>query len=837
MKFSKSLLNWLLPLLILAVIVLASFGRTLGSYFLEDDFGEVLYVSQIFSGKWHQLVENFTGNYMQIPTMKVYRPCLLLSIMFDYAFWKTNACGYFITNIVFLMAAAMMLYVVLRQMTSSWNLTRSIIFALMSAALFAASPLHCESASLMVGRVDIICSFFYLLALWAFMKKGVALNLKWLVLGLISFWIALLTKEMAVGLPVVATAICFLFPRELSNQPKMKGMFDDDHREENFSQRFKLSLLVTYPLWLSLLLYFVIRRLALGTFTGGYVGSVGASQWRHVLEKWTDPDTISRIIFPFNRAVFGDGNIYHFLLIAIYIALLVLIILRIILLGMPRAWIALFAVWTVTTLLPLYQLWGLGLNLEGSRFLFFLTMPLAIFMPLLVFAPTDMKKNNIGLFDSDNQTKTGLIIVGAATVALLLLVMFDTKVAAKNNIPWVHAGKQTRALLKEGQKLAQSLERGQKAIILGIPKEVAGAHVMYNGITFNFLMTPPFSKEYLADRFLTYDPIFFGNANLINTQRFKEEISRSDVTGCYVWNQDKLAFDLLNNLKEARLTAIRSDVPFIIPLPQEKEIVFPFNKQSGLWEIKNDGINILQPEKGTAVMIAPLNINPLNYDFMEIEAVIAPPRDAEHISTFWQGAGFNDEQFPGQARAISVSSESPVQLLSKTGATTLPLTKYRYRVALSRYWRWFTEGNIGRIGIELPSAHSIIIKNIRILADTHIVPTLRVLDQPADNRGVYSVGKNGFLLQAEAQNVSNCVMIKLEFSKPNYFFENLTGQDSEAILTSMTTSGCIEKNVINSQLFPMSAYYQIRAIALNKEGVSQGEWSDPVTIKYEAAKQ
>ena len=138
MRFSKPSLNLLVPLLIIAVIVLAAFGRTLGSYFLADDFGEISYVSHIFAGNWQQLIDNFTGNYMQIPTMKVYRPCLLLSIMADYALWKTNACGYFVTNIVFLIAAAMMLYMVLRQLTYSWGLIRSVAFSLLSAALFAA---------------------------------------------------------------------------------------------------------------------------------------------------------------------------------------------------------------------------------------------------------------------------------------------------------------------------------------------------------------------------------------------------------------------------------------------------------------------------------------------------------------------------------------------------------------------------------------------------------------------------------------------------------------------------------------------------------------------------
>ncbi len=159
MKSSKFPLFLILPLIVFSIIILSAFGRTLNSYFLEDDFGEVLYVSQIFSGHWQSVVTNFTGNYMEIPTMKVYRPCLLLSLMADYALWRTDATGYFATNILFLIGSALVLYLLLLELTKSWYQPRAYVFALSSAALFAASPLHCESVSLMVGRVDIICAF------------------------------------------------------------------------------------------------------------------------------------------------------------------------------------------------------------------------------------------------------------------------------------------------------------------------------------------------------------------------------------------------------------------------------------------------------------------------------------------------------------------------------------------------------------------------------------------------------------------------------------------------------------------------------------------------------
>ncbi len=91
------------------------------------------------------------------------------------------------------------------------------------------------------------------------------------------------------------------------------------------------------------------------------------------------------------------------------------------------------------------------------------------------------------------------------------------------------------------------------------------------------------------------------------------------------------------------------------------------------------------------------------------------------------------------------------------------------------------------------------------------------------------------LLQVDANQVDNCARVKLEFSKPNYFFDNFATASHDVVLTSMIVDGTSGKNVINSQLFPVSGYYQIRAIALNKDGINTGEWSDPMTIKFDAA--
>lgn len=837
MKSSKFFLYLLLPLIVFSIIILSAFGRTLSSYFLEDDFGEVLYVSRIFSGHWHKVITNLTGNYMEIPTMKVYRPCLLLSIMADYAFWRTDATGYFITNILFLIGSAVMLYQVLLELTKSWYHPRALTFALFSAALFAASPLHCESVSLMVGRVDIICAFFYLLSLWCFVYKGNSHN--WIVTttGVIAFWIAMLTKEMAIGLPVLLSVICLLFSDSVFKQLKTGGIFATEKYQKTIGQRIGLAFNISYPLWLSCLFYFIIRYFALGTILGGYVGSVGASQVSHILEKWKDPETVARIIVPLSKAVFHEHSSYHILLFGTYFLLLILIVTKLIVSGSSRKWLLLLAVWTATVLAPIYQLWGLGVNLEGARFLFFLTIPLAVILPLLIFSPQQIRQ----VSDQPNHKNPSDIspleikMLIPSAIVLSLLVILDTKIAAKNNIPWVHAGKQTRALLEQGQRLALSIAPDKKAILLGLPKEIDGAHIIYNGATFNFIMAPPFSKNYYADRFITFEPIFFGNPDLINPSRLKKELLRTDVADSFVWRKDKLIFEKLP-LLAPKHSAI--DAPALtVKLPTQNQILFPYTPKRGWWQPNQDSLHIQHCESGTGLLAGPLNIDPYLYDFMEIEAAGNPPLHEDQVAVFWSSQGENsNEPASWEQGAVALPANPLVvsndQEIKAPPQDTVSAEFKTYRIPLSRYWQWFTNGAISNMRLEFPAAKSIFVRNIRLLPDSSLVPKLSVAELQPDNRGVYQIDKKGVRLEIDASQIKNISAIKLEFSKPNYFFENFDSNSEQAVLAGININELKSRFLLNPNFFSNPGYYQIRAIGLSNEGHVEGEWSDPLTLKF-----
>lgn len=819
-----------LACLVLLVIIGCAFGRTIGSYFLEDDIGEVLYVHQIFSGHWQQIIDNFTGNYMGISTMKVYRPCLLLSIMADYAVWKTNSAGYFVTNMLFLLGTAIALYMVLLELTRFWDSRRAMLFAFFAAALFASNALHCESVSFMVGRVDVICAFFYLFSLWCFIRKGDARNWILTFVGIVSFWLAILTKEMAIGLPVLLPVICFLFADILSKDLIEKESLNVQRPKPGFLKRVALAINVSYPLWISTLLYFIIRYFALGTFVGGYVGSVGANQFSHILQKWTDIDTLGRIIFPLNQSVFAGHPYYYKALAVIYFALVVVIFARLLISGFFLAWLFLLGAWVLTTLAPIYQLWGLGFNLEGARFLFFLTIPLSIILPLLVFAPnkSDINSNYI-----KEIRPLDAKIIGCGILVFSVLVILGTVITAKNDIPWIHAGKQIISLREQGQKLAHELENSAngnsaKAILLGIPKETGGAHIIYNGLTFGFLMAPPFADKDYTDKFITFDPILYGNGNLLNTSRFRDCLRHANMVGCYKWQFEKKEFEKLehvsaNHLVNAFNERAEKGNLSLLNFPFVSNILWPYTEHRGLWQIDADNIKIENCENGSTIAIGPITVDPFSTDFLEVELSGDPDPNIDQVIVHWSDVS-NDEKNKNAAIAISAIPQESTNEQAK---------KYKvYRVPLSRYWRWFTANKIERLWLEFPGSKSLSVKSIRLCDDHVLVPILQASVLASDNTGVYHLNNQPLALKVDSSQINNSLGSKLEISKANYFFENLNPASSEdAVMSSFTINEPAKEFALNNSAFPGPGYYQLRVIGLDKDGKQTGEWSDSLTVK------
>jgi protein O-mannosyl-transferase len=126
-----------------------------------------------------------------------WHPLTWLSFMFDYQLYGMNAMGYHITNVIFHILSALLLFWLFNRMTQDiWK-------SAFVAALFALHPLHVESVAWIAERKDVLSAFFWMLTLCMYVHYTEKPAVRRYLLVLFFFACALMSKSMVVTLPVV----------------------------------------------------------------------------------------------------------------------------------------------------------------------------------------------------------------------------------------------------------------------------------------------------------------------------------------------------------------------------------------------------------------------------------------------------------------------------------------------------------------------------------------------------------------------------------------------------------------------------------------------------------
>ncbi len=179
---------------LLAGITWIVFGQTVHFPFI--DFDDPMYVYQepeINAGLTkHGLIWAFT----HLPSTNWY-PLTNISHMIEAQFYGTNAGGYHLTNVLLHAIAAILLFVVLREMTAAiWP-------SAFVAALFAIHPLRVESVAWVVERKDVLSGVFFMLTLLAYGRYARNPSLGRYMAMSILFACGLMSKQILVTVPFV----------------------------------------------------------------------------------------------------------------------------------------------------------------------------------------------------------------------------------------------------------------------------------------------------------------------------------------------------------------------------------------------------------------------------------------------------------------------------------------------------------------------------------------------------------------------------------------------------------------------------------------------------------
>ena len=139
-----------------------------------------------------------------------WHPLTWMSHALDYAVWGLNPLGHHLTNVVlhsantFLVVLLAMRLVSTAAEFSGERARRALLIAGgVTGLLFGLHPVHVESVAWVSERKDLLCGFFFLLSILGYLSYRAHSSHKSYALSLVFFGLALLSKPMAVTLPVV----------------------------------------------------------------------------------------------------------------------------------------------------------------------------------------------------------------------------------------------------------------------------------------------------------------------------------------------------------------------------------------------------------------------------------------------------------------------------------------------------------------------------------------------------------------------------------------------------------------------------------------------------------
>jgi hypothetical protein len=195
------------PYLIMAVLAFTAYLPTLNVGFLWDDHVIIEHNPSLQSWSWQNIKNDFLSDNTQGTGDNYYRPLQAFGHRIEYSFWGARPFGYHLTGLLTHIGCAFLLFMLVGALGFTG------MTALMTASLFAVHPIGVEQFLVTSGRTTPLSFFFSLACILFLLRPG----RKALALGMGSFVLALLTKEVSVITPVLA-ALVFYYQGTLRKQ-------------------------------------------------------------------------------------------------------------------------------------------------------------------------------------------------------------------------------------------------------------------------------------------------------------------------------------------------------------------------------------------------------------------------------------------------------------------------------------------------------------------------------------------------------------------------------------------------------------------------------------------
>lgn len=226
--------------------------NTLWNSFASDDTQQVL--KNDFIKTFSNIPRAFKSSVWAFTTSDIiftvdpyYRPLFTSLFTINYALFGTTAWGWHLVNLLIHVSVTLLVFLVIKEATErKWT-------ALIAATLFAVHPVHAESVAWVSGVTDPLLALLLLPAFYFYMRYRKQKRYYLLALALVFYFLALLSKESAIALPI------FIVFWELFYFNKSAALKDRAIRCSVFVGLFAVPTLI----------YFAIRYQAISAFLFG----------------------------------------------------------------------------------------------------------------------------------------------------------------------------------------------------------------------------------------------------------------------------------------------------------------------------------------------------------------------------------------------------------------------------------------------------------------------------------------------------------------------------------------------------------------------------------------
>ncbi len=519
-------------LLCLTLLVALLYGRICHAGFTLDEFSHLVYPYQTFNGHPEAILGKLFGSWTsgEEDGITAYRPTTCASFVIDYALWQTKVLGWHISNLFFYVVGCFLTGAVTNELLKRAVSAKAALGAgIIAGALMLVYPGHPDSVATIVGRVDSLPTAFYLASFYLYLLSRTAASKGLLVASLISFWLALGSKETAITLPVVlfvAELLSLTGPVPDQSMPDQAKPAQSASKQASIKKKIVDALKRVAPFIAILGLFAVLRTVVLHGQVGGY-GKIHFKTMLKQFLNFADLSTLMKILIPINEHYPLPQPYTQAMLLSYALAMLNLASQALRNKAFAKV-LAFFIFWGIVNVLLTFQIWHIYPNLVGFR-LFFLSSA-ALCAILSMGFMVDAKSKAMSVLNA-----LAAIFLGTVWSVVLL-----------NNLrPFEEAATMMHTLEQQVTELSATAQsKKERFLLLNLPQDFCGAPMLGKAAFLAVMMQPPLAKRDCRSQIMVSQP--FGSSTAVSLDNLKEEIPLiarcCTAMKCYRWDEKQGRF-------------------------------------------------------------------------------------------------------------------------------------------------------------------------------------------------------------------------------------------------------------------------------------------------------